>query len=421
MTVSAKPDQPGDAAFSFEAQTLAGEPVSGTLTAGSFDEATRKLNGMQVRVLALDPVPAVVVPSPRARRLGADDFQTFNTQLAHLTGAGLPVEQSLRLIAEDMRTGRLAESVRQVATELEAGRSLPEAFERHARQFPPLYSQLINAGIRTGDLSAMLLSLGRHVELVQRLRAMLWKALSYPVVVFFSLLSVVGFLGVFVLPQFKHIFDDFKVELPTITQWVMGCSDFLLKYWPFLLAGVVGLFFGLPLLIRAIQPARTRQRVIETLFFPLPLLGAALRQNLLARWCDALRLGVESGLDLPASIQLASDAVGSPRLASDGQLLIDALQSGRPISDEIPTRTLPRTVVAVISFATTSNDLPSGLRTLSTMFQQQAERKIATIPALLTPILVVLLAVLIGFVVIAMFAPMIALVSSVSGPVEFIK
>jgi type II secretory pathway component PulF len=365
-----------------------------------------------LRVIELDPIRSNV---QKPKRLDGDDFQSFNTQLAYLATAGLPIEKSLRLLAQDMRTGALAETVKQVATDLESGQSLPEAFAKHARQFPPLYSELVNAGIRTGNLSDMLLGLGRHLEMTNRLRGMLWRASSYPLVVLASLLMIISFLGLFIFPQFKMIFGEFKVELPAITQLLMNFSDFLVNFWPILLGLLIAGIVGPPMILRSLHPL-LQQRIKETLLTPIPVIGKSIRQNLLARWCDALKLGVEAGLDLPASIALAGQAVGSPRLMKDGQVLIDTLNAGQPLDENVRTRWIPPTVIAVLAMAATSNDLPSGLNTLSTMFQQQAEMKMAMIPTVLTPLLIIVMACLLAFVVVAMFAPMIALISSVSGP-----
>ena len=403
------------AAFSFSAQSRAGEAVSGTINATTAAEANRKLADLQLRAIELDPLHAA---AQKPRRLSGDDFQAFNTQLAYLATAGLPVEKSLRLIADDMRTGALAETVKQVATDLESGRSLPEAFAQHARQFPPLYSELVNAGIRTGNLSGMLLGLGRHLEMNKRLQGMLWRASSYPLMVLVSLMLVVTFLGLFVFPQFKVIFSDFKVDLPEITQVVMGFSDLLVNDWPILLGILIAIIVGPPLLFQSIKSPLAQQRIKELLLIPIPVIGPAIKRNLLARWCDALKLGVQAGLDLPAAITLAGEAVGSPRLIADGRILVETINAGQPLDDKVKTRWIPQTVIVVLSMAATSNDLPTGLETLSLMFQQQAEIKMAMVPMLLTPMLILLMAVIIGFVVLAMFAPMIALIQSVSGPLK---
>jgi type II secretory pathway component PulF len=403
------------AAFAFSAQSTAGEPLTGTLNATSVADASQKLHAMQLRVIGLDPIPS---PVQKGKRLDGDDFAAFNTQLAYLATAGLPIEKSLRLIADDMRTGSLSQTVNQLAADLESGQSLPDAFARHANQFPPLYSELVNAGIRTGDLPGMLLSLGRHLDMTRRLRGLLWRAASYPLVVFASLLMIVAFLGIIVFPQFKAIFLDFRVDLPFITKVMISFSDFLVSYWPVLLGILIAAVAIPPMVLRSIKSPLLQQQIKESLLIPIPVIGPAVKRNLLARWCDALKLGVQAGLDLPTAITLAGQAVGSPRLIRDGQILVETLSAGQPLDDKIKTRWIPQTVLVVLSMAESSNDLPAGLNTLSLMFQQQAETKMAMVPTVLTPMLIILIACIIGFVVVAMFAPMISLISAVSGPVH---
>jgi type II secretory pathway component PulF len=398
------------AAFAYRAQTLAGDAVTGTIDAASVDDANRRLRLLQLRVLEMNPVQA----PPHTRPLRGSDFLAFNTQLSHLITAGLPVEQGLRLIAQDMRSNRLSQTVLQIARELESGRSLPEAFEKYSAEFPPLYSELVHAGVRTGNLPAMLLNLGRHLELVTRLRAALWKAISYPLMVFLSLLTVLVFLGLFVFPQLADTFKSFRTDLPEITQLAIAGSDFLRSAWPILLGLIIAALVGFPLLWRMLS-GRSRQWLTETFALPLPIIGPALWRNLLARWCDALKLGVDAGLDLPAAIKLAGEAVASQGLTKDGARLVEALQAGRPVDESIHTRLIPPTLNAVITLAASNNSLSEGLNTLGQMFQQQAEMRMALIPVILAPAMIVFTAIFIGFVIVAMFAPMIALIQSVSG------
>ncbi len=400
------------ASFLFRAQTIEGEAMSGTIQAASLDDANRRLAAMQLRVIQIDPA----APVPRAKPLRGEDFQTFNLQLAHLTTAGLPVEQSLRLIAQDMRSGRLAQTIRQVVAETESGASLAEAFDRHADKFPPLYGELVYAGVASGNLSGMLLNLGRHLDMVAKMRSALWRAISYPLFVVISLILVVSFLGVFVLPQFNKIFADFHTDLPGITEMVLSTADFVRQIWPALLIALALILIGGPLLWALVRRRGWAQAIVETLVFPLPLLGEALRRNLLARWCDALRLGVMAHADLPTAVRLAGDAVGSPAMRRAGRKIIAALEAGQPIEQVRLGRLIPPTVTAAIAFAAKSQDLPEALDTLSQMFQQQAELRTALIPVILMPALVIVVAVLIGIVVVAMFAPLISLIQSVSGP-----
>src|SRR3954451_24245878 len=132
--------------FAYTAQTFDGQPMTGTIDASSLEDASKRLANLRLRIIRIDPAER-----PRAKQLSGEDFAAFNQQLAHLSSAGLPIEQGLRLIAEDLRHGGLAQSVRHVSEELERGVPLGEAFKRHQQQFPPLYGTLIDAGVRTGN------------------------------------------------------------------------------------------------------------------------------------------------------------------------------------------------------------------------------------------------------------------------------
>ena len=176
--------------FAYQAQTDDGLPISGTIEADNAENAHRQLDALGLRVTEMEPVGRPAKP----KALGADDFIAFNQQLAHLTSAGLPVEQGLRLIAQDMRSGRLAATIRRVSEELERGRTLAEAFEAHRGKFPTLYARIIDAGVKSANLPGVLLNLGRHLDLVHRLRAALWRAAAYPLVVLFAVALVMLFL-----------------------------------------------------------------------------------------------------------------------------------------------------------------------------------------------------------------------------------
>jgi type II secretory pathway component PulF len=393
--------------FAYEAQTADGEPMTGTIDAPDVEHATRQLQALRLRVVRIEPVSR----PRRSAPLRGDDFIAFNQQLSQLTAAGLPVEQGLRLIAQDMRSGRLAATVEQVAAELERGTPLGEAFDKHRAKFPPLYGRLIEAGVRAHNLPGILLNLGRHLELVSRIRAMLWRAMSYPLMVLIGLMIVLLFLTTSVIPQFEQTFRDFGIKLPVITQLMLSSA-----YWlPPLLIALIGLIVVPIVLWPILRASGWSGPIVEHVLLHFPLIGTVLRRNLVARWCDALRIGVEAGLDLPAAIALAGDAVGSSKLRDDGQRLVGALESGVPLEAGRPTRLIPHTVVAALELAQSHHDLPTTLATLSQMYQQQAETRLGMIPAILTPLLLILTALVIGFVVLALFAPFLSLLRAISG------
>ncbi|HEY8668607.1 MAG TPA: type II secretion system F family protein [Tepidisphaeraceae bacterium] len=401
--------------FAYEAQSARGESMSGTIDAAGVDDARRRLEGMNLRVLEIEPAGK----PPRPRALKGDDFLAFNEQLSQLASAGMPIEQGLRLIAQDMRSRRLSATVNQIAEELERGTSLGEAFEKHHGQFPPLYGKLMEAGVKTGNLPAMLLNLGRHLELVYRMRAMLWRTFAYPIAVFIGLLLILIFLGHVVLPQFAAIYAEMGKDaanrvdwrtgrqispaLPLLTQIVLSMSAFV----PALIVLLITLVVVLPIVWRFLRLSGTDRAVIDRFILPLPLLGPVLRRNLVARWCDAMKLAVDAGLDLPAAIALAGDAIGSARLKSDGERLIATMAAGMWAGEKL--RVLPPTVPAAMALAVRQNQLSSTLGTLSGLYQRQAEIRLGVIPAILTPLLLIIIALTIGAVIAAVYFPIVNL------------
>ena len=419
-------------AFAYRAQTRDGDAVSGTIDAGDLEDATRRLRAMGLRVLEIAAADGPMISGRAGRGGGAlrgEDFLTFNQQLAHLTRAGLPVEQGLRLIAQDMRRGRLARTVRQVADELDRGTPLPQAFTMYRKQFPPLYARLVDAGIRSNNLSGMLLNLGRHVEMVQRLRAALWRASAYPLMVMLALIAILLGLSLFVLPQIADMYDNLlrqriigvtrvrwgqpvpDVSLPAITRALISVGHVL----PTILIALGAALVAIPILIAVLRHTRLGRGLADALLLPLPLIGPVLKRNLVARWVDALRIGVVAGMDLPGAIEVANDAVASPRLRRDGNVLLGVLESGGAMSS--PPQSLwllPPAVAAAIERASQTGDLPGTLEVLAQMYQQQAEIRLRMVPLVATPILLLIVAASIGFVMAALLLPIFRLIQAIA-------
>ncbi len=394
--------------FRYEAQTAAGDTRRGTLDATTPADANRQLTLLQLRVLSVEPTPA----TGRVRRaaLGPDDFLIFNQQLAHLTASGLPIERGLRLIAADLHSGKLSDAARAVADELERGVPLEQAFAHHAGRFPSLYGRLIEAGAKAGNLPAMLFNLGHHLELVARLRQTLWPLLSYPIMVVIAMMLVLWFIATRLTPQFRVIFHDFRTSLPWLTDTVMDVGDWL----PQILLVVVCIFAAFALLILFLKLSGRSGLIADRLLIWIPVIGPVLRASLLARWIDALRLGIEAGLDLPHAVDLASEATASHRLGVEGRQLVETLVSGKG-ANFFPGHLIPQTVPAAIELSSRAGDLESTLATLTRMYQDQAEQRVRLVPVVFTPIALFLIAGTVTITVVAMFLPLVKLIQSVSG------
>jgi type IV pilus assembly protein PilC len=412
--------------FPYRAKAPNGQEISGTINAAGATDARAKLESLGLTDVQVqsEAAPTSTTVS-RSSVLRGEDFLVFNQQLAQLTGAGLPVEQGLRLVAREMNRSSMQQTLNLVAEELEKGKTLPQAVAAHRNKFPPLYSELIDAGIRAGNLSGILLNLGNHLTLIRRLQAMLWQTLSYPVIVIVGFFAVLYFILVQLVPRWEPIlggvsgqefwvraggtFHQTEFEIPGITRALFVVSNFVSSIPIVIILAIAALiiFIAWGFLHFAGRDGRLAERII----LPLPLIGVVLRRNLVSRWCHAVALAVDAGMDLPGAIKLADDATASPKLQSDGAALISALSAGQPLSAAEHPKVIPGTVIAAIEASADRPDLPLTLRALSQMYQQQAELRVNSIQAILTPIVLLLVGLCIGGLMFAMFQPLLTILN----------
>lgn len=388
--------------YSYAAQTEHGFRIDGRIEAPDQTSAVHILEGMRLRVIE---VSAVSAGRPKVSPI--DAFTAFNQRLAQLTSKGLPVEEGLRLIAVDMRRGRLSAAVAKIADDLRDGVPLAAALEKHGRLFPPLYVRLVEAGAAGGDLPSVLLNLGRHLETQERLRAALWKSVSYPLATFCGLLLITSCIGWGIMPQLQAMFVGFRLEIPAMLRcviWFGRMAPYLSISFGIALALILIFWLGAGVLF-------PRTMAGERFLPPIPLIGPVLRFNLISRWLDAVRMAGAAGLDFPAAVRLAGDSMRSAALTRDGARLTQAIASGMPAFD-ISFQLLPVTISMAIEAAIRRGDLPAALETLCDLYRRQTELRLERIPAILSPLLIILIAIVICFVIGGVVLPLFFLIQS---------
>ncbi len=334
----------------------------------------------------------------------------FNQHLAQLTTAGMPVEQSLRLIAQDMKRGRLAHAIRSLAAELEQGKPLAQAFDSHRSQFPPLYGRLIDAGIAANNLPGMLLNLGRHYEMVHRLRSAMVLALTYPAILLMMVVATSLFLSLYIFPSFEKLYDDFGTPLPLATQGVLATGR--LMGWV-ALAGFV-LLMAMVIGWHVAKLLRLQLWLTENVLARIPLLGVVVRHSTYARWCNAMQMGIDAGLPLPESADLAGQAVGWKSLQTDGRQLAQAITLGQ--FDTLASRrwVLPASIRTAIAYAHDRQSLPQALASLTVLQQQLAASRLLKLQVMLLPILTIVMGGFVALAVMLLVLPMIKLLTNLT-------
>jgi type IV pilus assembly protein PilC len=254
---------------------------------------------------------------------------------------------------------------------------------------------------------------------------MLWQTLSYPVIIVVGFFAVLYFILVQLVPRWEPLLGGLSgttfwvraggtyhttdIAIPAVTRVLFAVSDLVSA-----IPGVIILAIAAMMLLLAwgfLHLAGRDGGLAERLILPLPLIGIVLRRNLVSRWCHAVALAVDAGMDLPGAIKLADDATASPKLQSDGASLIAALSAGQPLSAAHHPKVIPGTVIAAIEASSDRADLPLTLRALSQMYQQQAELRVNSIQAILTPIVLLFIGLFIGGLMFAMFQPLLTILN----------
>jgi type IV pilus assembly protein PilC len=256
--------------------------------------------------------------------------------------------------------------------------------------------------------------------MVQRLRAALWRAASYPLMVLLALLLVLGFIWAYVMPKFGALAGapSFADQLHYYHTWSTPPSPMYTSPLDLFIPIARQISFGLMALIASVLLAVVfvsilsrlplGARLLRPVVLRLPLIGPIMRWNLLARWCDALHLGTSAGMDLPASISLASNAVDSPELQDDGAQLIHAISTGGAMNAVGPTRLLPPLVPEALQLGAEQNDLPAAAAMLAKMYREQAEIRLSVLPQVLSPLLLLLTALCISLAIASALLPLVA-------------
>jgi type IV pilus assembly protein PilC len=373
----------------YQAQTPQGSCIRGTLEAMDVQTAREQLLSLGLTVMQLEPVKTPALHWP-TRAVSSMDLQLFNQQLVNLTQAGLPVEQGLRLIAREIHSRPLRKATEQVIGELDKGRPLAQAFDSQRKHFPRMYAHIIDAGARSGRLPGVLSNLGQHLQLMGHLKTTLYRACAYPTILLLFFLSIMGLMAWFVAP------------MPSLTLYVFTFFKAMTVILPVMLMALV--LFVLSLGMLRLTP--WWNYLVDGLMNYLPLVGPVLRRNAIARWCDAVRMGVDVSMDLPGAMQLAQDMLCSPTLARDTQKLIDVQQQGRPFSTVAHLSILPPTVLSAIELAENAQSLSSSLEDLASMYRQQAYMRSLSMENVICPVMMVGIGGMVGITVLAMFLPL---------------
>ena len=336
---------------------------------------------------------------------------TFTRQLSTLQDAGLPILRSLRILEGQCKPGPLKSSLLGVIEDIESGSTLSEAMAKQPKAFDNLYVNMVKAGEAGGALEVILQRLAEFKERAESLKRKVKGAMIYPCAVITVATLIVGFIMYYIIPKFKKIFDDFGTELPGMTVLLITISNSVVNYWYLGPA----LPFALWLMVKIIKKNKTGAYVCDWIALRIPLLGLIFRKSIVARTCRTLGTLVASGVPILEALSITRDTAGNTVFYKAYEHIIAAIREGETMAVPLrETRVVDEIVVNMVDVGEETGALDTMLYKVADVFDEEVGVLVEGLVNLLEPLMVVCLGLIVGFIVIALFMPLIKLLNNLS-------
>lgn len=406
--------------FLYEAMDNTGAEVKDAVDATTVEEALTKVRQMGYFVTKITE-KGKKKTKPGAKKATGKRQKTFSLggvsnkaktiftrQLSTLQDAGLPVLRSLRILEGQGKPGPLKNTLGDVITDIESGLALSEALSKHPRVFDKLYVNMVKAGEAGGALEVILQRLADFMEKAQTLKRKVTGAMVYPLVVILVAVGILSFIMYFIVPKFKTIFADFGITLPGMTQFLIDMSDFVVDYW----WSIPLIPFMFVILVKLIGKFRRGRFVIDWVKLRLPVFGGIIRKVIIARTTRTLGTLVSSGVPILESLIICRDTSGNAIFERAYQKVYDSIREGESIAAPLKeTRVVNDMVVNMIDVGEETGDLDSMLYKIADNYDEEVDVAVEGLVSLLEPLMIVFLGGIIGFIVIALFMPLIKLIT----------
>ena len=334
----------------------------------------------------------------------------FTRQLATLIDAGLPLLRALTVLAKQERDRVLKKTIGALSETVQGGSTFSEGLAQHPRLFNDLYVNMVRAGEVGGVLELVLTRLAEFQEKAQKIKNKVVAAMVYPIIVMFLAFAIMGFLLVFIVPKFEQIFKDMLGDkpLPTITLFVIGVSNAVKNHWGAILFALLLVVVGGKLLGRTAQGRIAFDRAK----LRAPLFGDLLRKTAISRFSRTLGTLVTSGVPILQALNITRETAGNTIIAHAINRVHDSVKEGESIVQPLEASgAFPPMVVSMIDVGEETGQLPEMLLKIAEVYDDEVDNSVAGLTAMLEPIMIVFLALVVGTIVIALFMPLISIIS----------
>ncbi len=396
--------------FIWHGKDTRGHEVTGELDSTSAAMARAILRRQNITPLTIKPVRHRL--QRIRRRISRKDIAVFARQLAAMLNAGVPLVQSFQIIADSSDNPALRDLLRHIRQELTRGTTLFSALRQHPKQFDDLFCYLVQAGEQGGVLETLLDQLATHQEQIESLKASVRKAMYYPLTVLGVALIITCLIMIFVVPQFQVLFSSFGADLPLFTRLIVALSTMIGTYW-WLIALTLAVFSTL--VVVTWHRSAALRTWTEQLSFALPVIGRIRHKAVLARFSRTTAILFAAGIPLTDTLAAVAGATGSILYHRAVLEIRDQVATGQSLHQILQQHVLfPPLVVQMVAIGEESGSLDAMLNKTADFYEEAVDHAVNGLSSLLEPVIMIVLGLLIGGLVIALYLPVFQLGSVIS-------
>ncbi len=397
--------------FQYTARTLKGELVNDKIDLPSRDDVIAHLRKNRMVVVQ-------VRAAPREFKLNfkigggvkTRDIVVLTRQFATMINAGLPLVQALDILAQQTENKILADVTRQVVYDVESGHTLADALRKHPRAFSDLYVNMVAAGEAGGILDTILVRLAQFLEKNDAIVRKVKGAMVYPAVILSVAVIAVSVLLIFVIPTFQNMFASVNLELPLPTRIVIGMSNLLKNYWWALLGALGVIAFGVNQYYKT-PPGRLQ---IDAMLLKLPVLGDVLRKSAVSRFTRTLGTLISSGVSILDGLEITARTAGNMVIHNAVMESRASIAGGETIAQPLAkSKVFPPMVISMIAVGEQTGGMDEMLSKIADFYDDEVDAAVGTLLSLMEPIMIVVLGVVVGGMVVAMYLPIFDMVNAV--------
>ena len=344
-----------------------------------------------------------------AKAIKPVDISFASRQMATMIGAGIPIAQTLRAIGKGHENGSVEKLMLDLSREVESGTALSTSLSKHPEHFNRLFTSLVEAGEESGKLDTMLDRVATYNEKLEAIKSKVKSAMMYPAIVLFVSVLVTILLLMFVIPQFEVLFEGVGADLPTLTRVIVDMSRWMQDWW---FIFMVIIFAFVAAFVFFYKRSQKMQFALDRLLIRLPAIGPILKKSALARFSRTLAIIFSSGVPLVDGMKTVGAATGNRVYQNAVAQVKNDISTGRSLENSMAaTKVFPNMMLQMVSSGEESGELEVMLDKVADFYEREVDDAVAAMSSIIEPVMIVILGVIIGTMVLAMYMPIFKMAS----------